>query len=76
MTATLTATWDPTLARVVLTAAGLNAATARTEILRWEAGEPPTTQRGTVVRGGQLVLVVRALTARQFDRLAAGVMPV
>jgi len=54
MTATLTATWDPTLARVVLTAAGLNAATARTEILRWEAGEPPTTQRGTVVRGSDI----------------------
>jgi crossover junction endodeoxyribonuclease RusA len=36
----------------------------------------PDMRRGPVVRGGQLVLVVRALTARQFDRLAAGVMPV
>ena len=54
MPATLTAVYDPTLARITLTAAGLNAATARTEILRWEDGEPPTFERGTVVRGSDI----------------------
>lgn len=54
MTAALTATWDPALARIVLTASGLNVATARTEILRWEAGEPPTIDRAAVVRGSDL----------------------
>lgn len=50
----LVATYDAPSARVVLAASGLNAATARTEIRRWEAGEPQTDVRADLVRGGNI----------------------
>lgn len=50
----LVATYDAPSARVVLAASGLNAATARTEIRRWENGEPQTDVRADLVRGANL----------------------
>lgn len=54
MAASLTATYDATLARVILTASGLNATTASTAIVRWDGGEPQTTPNAFTVRGGNL----------------------
>jgi hypothetical protein len=54
MPATMTAAYDPVLSRITLTVSGLSASTARTEIYRWEDGEPPTLARGTIVRGSDI----------------------
>lgn len=54
MAATLTATYDSTISRIILTAAGLNAATNHTILYRWQAGEPKTLPRADTVRGGNL----------------------
>lgn len=54
MPGTMTAAYDPTLARIVLTIAGLPAGAARTEILRWEDGETPSFPAADLVRGGDL----------------------
>lgn len=51
MVAALAAAYDPALSRITLTASGLNAATVRTEIYRFEAGESPVLANGTHVRG-------------------------
>lgn len=54
MAGTMTAAYDPVVSRITLTISGLPAATARTEIVRWENGEPPTWPRADYVRGGDL----------------------
>lgn len=54
MTATLTATFDSVLSRVKLAAAGLNASTNTSILVRWDNGEPQTAPNAFTVRGGNV----------------------
>lgn len=53
MTATLTCTFDSSLSRVKLAASGLNAATIKFVLVRWDNGEPKTAPNAFTVRVAQ-----------------------
>lgn len=53
-TLVFTAVFDPVTSRVILTVSGLNAATASTQIVRWDGSEAQTTPNASIVRGGNL----------------------